>query len=47
MSEPLTLGAAPPLSTPGRDVLLFITFGVILVTLVGQGLAREWPGICP
>jgi len=29
---------ALPLAIPGRDVLLFITFGVILVTLVGQGL---------
>jgi monovalent cation/hydrogen antiporter len=34
----LATALALPLSTPGRDVLLFITFGVILVTLVGQGL---------
>jgi CPA1 family monovalent cation:H+ antiporter len=34
----LALALALPLSTPGRYVLLFITFGVILVTLVGQGL---------
>src|SRR5205085_787740 len=30
---------ALPLSMPGRDSLLFITFCVILVTLVGQGLS--------
>jgi Na+/H+ antiporter len=35
----LAIALALPLSTPGRDVLLFITFGVILVTLVGQGLS--------
>jgi CPA1 family monovalent cation:H+ antiporter len=34
----LATALALPLSTPGRDVLLFITFGVILVTLGGQGL---------
>jgi CPA1 family monovalent cation:H+ antiporter len=34
----LATALALPLSTPGRDILLFITFGVILVTLVGQGL---------
>lgn len=34
----LALALALPLTTPGRDVLLFVTFGVILVTLVGQGL---------
>jgi len=34
----LATALALPLSTPGRDVLLVITFGVILVTLVGQGL---------
>jgi hypothetical protein len=39
-----------PLSTPDRDVPLFIAFGVILVTLVGQGLTlprvtrRLWIG---
>jgi monovalent cation/hydrogen antiporter len=34
----LALALALPLSINGRGVLLFITFGVILVTLVGQGL---------
>jgi CPA1 family monovalent cation:H+ antiporter len=34
----LATALALPLSLGGRDVLLFITFGVILVTLVGQGL---------
>jgi len=34
----LATALALPLSTPGREVLLLITFGVILVTLVGQGL---------
>jgi CPA1 family monovalent cation:H+ antiporter len=34
----LATALALPLTTPGRDVLLFITFGVILVTLVGQGV---------
>jgi CPA1 family monovalent cation:H+ antiporter len=28
-----------PLETPERDLLLFVTFCVILVTLVGQGLS--------
>jgi len=35
----LATALALPLATPGRDVLLFVTFGVILVTLVGQGLS--------
>lgn len=34
----LALALALPLDIPGRDVLVFVTFGVILVTLVGQGL---------
>ena len=34
----MALALALPLLTHGRAVLLFITFGVILVTLVGQGL---------
>lgn len=34
----LAIALALPLSTPDRGALLFITFGVILVTLVGQGL---------
>jgi monovalent cation/hydrogen antiporter len=35
----LAIALALPLSTPDRGALLFITFGVILVTLVGQGLS--------
>lgn len=27
---------------PNRDIILFITFAVILITLVGQGLALPW-----
>jgi CPA1 family monovalent cation:H+ antiporter len=34
----LAAALALPLDLDGRNVLLFITFGVILVTLVGQGL---------
>jgi CPA1 family monovalent cation:H+ antiporter len=34
----LAAALALPLSLGGRNVLLFITFGVILITLVGQGL---------
>src|SRR5262249_48815381 len=34
----LAAALALPLELDGRDVLLFVTFGVILVTLVGQGL---------
>lgn len=34
----LAAALALPRGTPGRDALLFISFGVILVTLVGQGL---------
>jgi CPA1 family monovalent cation:H+ antiporter len=37
----LATALALPLSTPGRDVLHFVTFGVILVTLVGQGLTLK------
>jgi monovalent cation/hydrogen antiporter len=35
----LATALALPLTTPERDVLLFVTFCVILVTLVGQGLS--------
>ena len=35
----LATALALPLATPGRDLLLFLTFCVILVTLVGQGLS--------
>lgn len=31
-----------PLAFPGRDLILFITFVVILGTLVGQGLTLPW-----
>ncbi len=34
----LALALGLPADLPGRDVILFATFGVILVTLVGQGL---------
>jgi NhaP-type Na+/H+ or K+/H+ antiporter len=35
----LATAMALPLETPDRDLLLFLTFCVILVTLVGQGLS--------
>jgi monovalent cation/hydrogen antiporter len=39
LSIPLAAGAAP---FPDRDLVLFATFCVILVTLVGQGAALPW-----
>ncbi|MCP5412773.1 MAG: Na+/H+ antiporter [Alphaproteobacteria bacterium] len=39
LSIPLTAGDAP---FPYRDLLLLVTFAVILVTLVGQGLSFAW-----
>jgi CPA1 family monovalent cation:H+ antiporter len=36
LALPLTTDAGAPL--PGRDLILFVTFGVILLTVVGQGL---------
>ena len=36
LAIPLTTAAGA--SFPYRDLILFITFGVILITLVGQGL---------
>lgn len=39
LSIPLTAGGA---AFPHRDLILFITFVVILVTLVGQGLTLPW-----
>jgi Na+/H+ antiporter len=39
LSIPLTANGAP---FPGRGLLLLITFAVILVTLVGQGLSLPW-----
>jgi CPA1 family monovalent cation:H+ antiporter len=38
----LATALALPLETPERDLLLFLTFCVILVTLVGQGLTLPW-----
>ena len=37
LSLPLTVEGGAPF--PGRDLILFLTFAVILVTLVGQGLS--------
>src|SRR4029077_18991426 len=31
-----------PQATPERDLLIFLTFFVILITLVGQGLSLPW-----
>jgi monovalent cation/hydrogen antiporter len=39
LSIPLVVDAAP---FPGRDLVLLATFCVILVTLVGQGMALPW-----
>ena len=39
LSIPLTAGGA---AFPDRDLILFVTFVVILVTLVGQGLTLPW-----
>ncbi len=39
LSIPLQLGDAP---FPQRDLILFVTFCVIIVTLVGQGSALPW-----
>ena len=36
LAIPFTTSAGEPF--PGRDLILFLTFSVILVTLVGQGL---------
>jgi len=36
LAIPLTTGSGAPF--PGRDLILFITFGIIVITLVGQGL---------
>ena len=38
----LATALALPLVTPNRDLLLFVTFCVILATLVGQGLTLPW-----
>ena len=39
LSIPLTVGGA---MFPDRDLILFVTFTIILVTLVGQGLTLPW-----
>ncbi len=31
-----------PLAVPGRDLIIFLTYCVILATLVGQGLSLPW-----
>ena len=36
LAIPLTVGSGAPF--PDRDLILFITFGIIVITLVGQGL---------
>jgi monovalent cation/hydrogen antiporter len=38
----LATALALPLETPERDLLIFLTFSVILVTLVGHGLSLPW-----
>jgi CPA1 family monovalent cation:H+ antiporter len=38
----LAAALALPLATPERDFVIFLTFCVILVTLVGQGLTLPW-----
>ena len=40
LALPLTTDAGAPL--PGRDLIQFITFALILVTVVGQGLTLPW-----
>jgi len=47
LAIPLTTSSGAPF--PGRDLILFITFGVIVITLVGQGLSLpsvvRWLGL--
>ena len=38
----LAAALALPTNFPGRDLIVFLTFAVILVTLVGQGLSLPW-----
>src|SRR4029079_11666582 len=40
LAMPLTTDAGEAL--PGRDLILFITFALILVTVVGEGLTLPW-----
>ena len=44
LALPLETDAGAPL--PERDLILFLTFAVILVTLVGQGLTLPLPDPC-
>jgi monovalent cation/hydrogen antiporter len=43
LAIPLTTGSGAPF--PDRDLILFITFGIIVITLVGQGLLL--PSVVP
>src|SRR5581483_4052859 len=47
LALPLTTAAGAPF--PERDLILFVTFGIIVVTLIGQGLALppvvRWLGL--
>jgi NhaP-type Na+/H+ or K+/H+ antiporter len=38
----LAAALALPLAAPGRELIQFITFALILVTVVGQGLTLPW-----
>ncbi len=38
LALPVMLGGSSKTPFPGRDLIIFIAFGVILITLVGQGL---------
>jgi Na+/H+ antiporter len=40
LALPLTVRSGAPF--PGRDLVIFLTFAVILATLVGQGLTLPW-----
>jgi len=40
IAKPLTIANGAPF--PHRDLILFLTFAVILATLVGQGLSLPW-----
>jgi CPA1 family monovalent cation:H+ antiporter len=40
LALPLQTNAGAPL--PGRDLIQFITFSLILVTVVGEGLTLPW-----
>ena len=49
LAIPLTIESGAPF--PHRDLILFATFGVIIITLVGQGLTLptviRWLGVAP